>query len=101
MRIGPGRKFPVIDSRKSIDNPEDVCYNKLSKEIRKEKEKMKYLVNEIIDNMEVGKKYTMSDLTKNLTEKEKSIFRAYIIKNRTDKILLTEVIDGVKYYFRF
>ena len=62
---------------------------------------MKYLVNEIIDNMEVGKKYTMSDLTKNLTEKEKSIFRAYIIKNRTDKMLLTEVIDGVKYYFRF
>lgn len=62
---------------------------------------MKYLVNEIIDSMEVGEKYKMSELTKGLTEKEKSMVRAYIIKNQTDKMLLTEVVDGIKYYFRF
>ena len=62
---------------------------------------MKYLVNEIIDSMEVGKKYKMSELTKGLTEKEKSMVRAYIITNRTDKMLLTEIVDGIKYYFRF
>ena len=37
---------------------------------------MKYLVNEIISGMEVGKKYKMSELTKGLTEKEKSMVRA-------------------------
>lgn len=62
---------------------------------------MKYLVDEIIDSMEVGKKYKMSELTKGLTEKEKSMVRAYIATNQTDKMLLTETVDGIKYYFRF
>lgn len=62
---------------------------------------MKYLVNEIISGMEVGKKYKMSELTKGLTEKEKSMVRAYITTNQTDKMLLTETVDGIKYYFRF
>ena len=62
---------------------------------------MKYLVNEIISGMEVGKRYKMSELTKGLTEKEKSMVRAYIITNRTDIMLLTETVDGIKYYFRF
>ena len=62
---------------------------------------MKYLVNEIIGSMEIGKKYKMSELTKGLTEKEKSMVRAYIITNQIDKMLLTETVDGIKYYFRF
>ena len=62
---------------------------------------MKDYVNEIIDKMEIGRRYTINELTKGLTEKEKSTFRAYIWKNKTNKFLLTEEINGIKYYFRF
>ena len=51
--------------------------------------------------MEIGRRYTINELTKGLTEKEKATFRAYIWKNKTDKFLLTEEINGIKYYFRF